>query len=892
MPRELGQASQTDLTGHFAGEPSEQVSALAAFLVRSSQLAAAPAGAHGGNEQHNRDTEAAGRKTEIPPSRSDTEIGPLPHGGNGRAHDTVFDTPLEPAAMEPEPLLDPEPMLSPEPLGVAPTGAPPMGQPTEALRPPTVAAPQPELMAPEPEALESIPDFASPEHDAPVPDEDEGSEPVTDKLPPRPSSQSALLPPPATAGDTGMLTMEAEPLPETDRLTLEELRADEDTHLQVGMDPSEKITSKVEPRTDGDPRARDPDAVVRDTVNFYNQTQSLHQRQAAEKPVPKVAGTVPLAPRPREFDDSPSRRFTPPPPLPTLNAELEMLPEVPALEDQDLLSPEAEAAPVLDASEEMAEAERKDTDRFMEDDRRPPDLPRPMGADSAAPAPAASVAPGQVQHLQAVAPEKVAAGKDTQKFFVADILRKKEEPAPAPAAASAGESTAELSVETQVGRAGESSTDTAFEVATERASTVREPRVPVAATAARPELPGPVDVQQDFDTGYFGRTGERIIPEYDGVPQEARGHEEAQTRASAETADGAAPERITEKVQKAAEHAEPAPAAREQRPAVPAAASSGRPALAASAGRMPATLRAASTPAAAARKATPRTDELSQRMAAEREETLRLLQSAEDLAARLRDASQQSRTDLLAISARRRAAPVAPLETPEPVQAVVADAAPTRILSARDYGGDDKPTTPVPSMPDGGARPVSQPTPRASARERVPTQAIGDIVNAIEAKLGGGGEPLSDLLQEASRRITRRIEAETGGNGHGHADEEHLAAEDIDVDALVAASASWRAVFGHESETPEPEPAEPAPAASARFAPSPLAQDLDRMWKELSTRNPTVVSAAEPARIAPRPEAAAGWTQEALWKTLSGISVVTFVLGGLFVWILYRVFSS
>jgi hypothetical protein len=81
------------------------------------------------------------------------------------------------------------------------------------------------------------------------------------------------------------------------------------------------------------------------------------------------------------------------------------------------------------------------------------------------------------------------------------------------------------------------------------------------------------------------------------------------------------------------------------------------------------------------------------------------------------------------------------------------------------------------------------------------------------------------------------------------------------------------------------------PAPPVVVARSPLADDLDRMWKELSTRKAAVVSSVEPARISRRLEAGTGWNQETLWATLGGIAMVTFVLGGLFVWIVYRLLA-
>jgi hypothetical protein len=63
------------------------------------------------------------------------------------------------------------------------------------------------------------------------------------------------------------------------------------------------------------------------------------------------------------------------------------------------------------------------------------------------------------------------------------------------------------------------------------------------------------------------------------------------------------------------------------------------------------------------------------------------------------------------------------------------------------------------------------------------------------------------------------------------------------------------------------------------------------MWKELSARKTTVVSKTEPVRITRELETGLGWTQEALWRTLVGIALVTFFLGGMFVWIVYLIFS-
>ena len=50
-----------------------------------------------------------------------------------------------------------------------------------------------------------------------------------------------------------------------------------------------------------------------------------------------------------------------------------------------------------------------------------------------------------------------------------------------------------------------------------------------------------------------------------------------------------------------------------------------------------------------------------------------------------------------------------------------------------------------------------------------------------------------------------------------------------------------------------------------------------------------VIPSADKARITTRePELDEGWTQEMLWPTLAGIAGVTFILGAVFVWVLFK----
>ncbi|MCC7510050.1 MAG: hypothetical protein IT464_11875 [Planctomycetes bacterium] len=886
MPRDLGKAKRDDLTGHFPGETAEHVSGFATFLEGSGQLQRADAGSfedgNGDNGRH---------------GSTDTEVAPYP-GGNGRrampAGDTVFDEqpfaemtpePMDTGFMEPEPLLSPEPVLSPEPLA-------PSQQPASLDAEPGDL--QSLDLSPVQE-LDSVPDLTSPELDTidSAEEEDETDyatakqrkslptvRPRTDELP------GGKRPYDHTQRDTGMLEMQAERLPEQDRLNVNDLRSDADSGndsseeetglvIREGRDTEdEKITSKVDPRIDLDPR--NPQSIVRDTVNFYNQTQSLNNArgpQASQRqPFPTISPNAVNSGQPLDLE--------------------------PALEPA-----------ALEAVDDIDEADRQDTDKFREEDRRPPRLPQPTGSEAAT-----RIVAGrgnEPPQLDAVAPERQAAGKDTQKFYVADILSKSE-----PAPAKSGDTSGELQPADSGPPPGKQlgTSDTAADYSTR--SRAERKRAERTDAGQRPEpLPEPERVHTDFKQRAEYASSERLVPEL-FTPDSAEPDPsffDSEIAASLDSDDLDAEDehtdreplpqtkdRITERVLKkpASEPAAPVIAASEENrernfypdepeisvadfddlavaePPPPRGGTTLRPSLPEHvSAQRPSDRRQPVAASASARKAPESgrriTDALARRVREERDETLRLIQQAEEVAARLRTASEQSRTNLEAVSV-RRAATTADTAFEEPAANVAAN-----VHDTDQFEAVPPPATVAPQAEAAGD--TQRPGTTRSGRKRVPTRAIGDLVDRIENKLGGTPASLEDIIREASQRLDG-VEPPVAG---------HAIASD--VDELVAASSALREAVEAEWEEDRmsgTHPAVPAAAVSSR-----LSGDLESIWEEVDSRGPTGEIEGHMAGLAASEEIDIGWTQEALWKTLVGISGVTFALGALFVYVLYTVFS-
>lgn len=885
MPRDLGKAKRSDLTGHFPGEQAEYGSAFARFLEGSGQLKPLEDGTYLDTPSGNgngRSTEVpgrngghtdSGRHPQADSGSTDTEIGRTPVPDNG-ASETLFDAPggffNDDEEMFPEPMQS----LSPDTAELEPVEFEPSA---DTLHPTN-----------EPEALESVPDLTSPELD-----QDEDEEDTTDIL-----DRSHGMPAPANSGDTGLLEAEdVGRIAEEDRISLDELSAEDDeTRNREDDDEEERITSKVDPRRDVDPRSADPNAVVRDTVNFYNQTQNFKE-QKGKGGFPTISPNVVNSTQPLEInrerhDTMPLQREPKGEPelvenepdlMPSAFADepMSMDPEpmgAQSLSPADALMPEEETdtlrpGPALDVDEgpalqpmsldaepmgleaegDLDEIDKRETDKFREEDRQPPKLPLPEGTDKVDKEQAARERAAD-EELKPIADEKVAGGKDTQRFYVADILAKK--PKPAEPAMHTGDTTSELQpAEQGLPEYASPSSETV-------ADATGEPTVDDRPTRIRTrddlnELPTPSQVDTDFRHRELATSSDRIIPEL-----ESESDEDGDDTVDEEAGVGLEPqEKITDKLA--------APPERDhttrRRPVVP------RPAVK----REP-------EPAGERSDRVQRiTDALSQRLKQEREETLRLIEEAEAVAIRLREASEASRADLIAISERRAATggngkthvPVAP---PEPVQVEAApqakDEFATEVFNEAKVSTRSETTLSVP----------------ASRRNpnRVPTRAIGELVDELKRASVGTPSTLSELLAQVSSRV------ETV--------DEPVEEEEEDLDMLVAASARLRETLEsgrpsydddddyYEAPRREPEP----PRAEAPT--STLSSDLDRLWKVLDSRRTAtvVLPPADKARITrdDRDDADVmeGWTQEMLWPTMAGIAVVTFILGALFVWVLSR----
>jgi hypothetical protein len=967
MPRDLGKAKRADLAGHFPGEQAEYGSSFASFLEGSGQLKPLEDGtyldtpAHGGNGNgRGNATEIPGLNTEAPERGTDTEVGPRNAVGNGQSDskgtetfDSQFgDSPFGTDEMMPEPAFA-SPFTEEALQPLEPTN----GE-TQDLEPvsfePSADTLEPSNGEQEPQSLDSVPDLTSPEHDLSTDDGDEQEEtdilddprrvhlqtvkPHTDELPGKRQEVEDLAP--ATSSDTGMLIAEAFSPPPTggwdevdfdddserqkitDKLSRDPPPASDDddltaVHPQQREADGEKITNKVEPRRDVDPRAADPNAVVRDTVNFYNQTQSLHEQKKSSGGFPTISPNVvnsrdPLGIHPEEDEtdrlppDAPDLLSEDQVDTDTLRPGPALAPETqfdfgpdeePSLSEPMSLSAEPslsiEPEPAeLSAEADLDEADKHETDKFKREDREPPELPLPEGTDKvdkeAVARERARHQGGEPAGLEPLADEKVAGGKDTQRFYVAEILAKKDH---------TGDTTAELMpAEDGPPQALSGASETSLGAPTD--SSRAAPARRKAKRHEPEELPRPAEVNTDFLEQVHVSHEDRIVPEIgadDGFDDDFDENEPDsddtvdEEAAALESSDS---ERITSKLKSPPVH-DGAPDPAEAASAVSnwvyppqAAADSGR--------RQPPSTRSSPAkpqPAAASARSSRRiTDGVSARLKQEREETLRLIEQAEAVAIKLREASENSRTDLVALSERRteiRQRAPQPADLHELPDAADSEP-PAQDSSAAETVFEERPEE-FKSQPPKSAR--SRPA------DRVPTRAIGEIVDELQRTAERAPASLSELLDEVSRRQQAAAEsASTNGD------------REDDLDMLVAASARLRETVESEWEEdrvsgrmPAVDNDEPEPAAATSRRPaaeSTLSADLDRLWDVLDSRrhsaahSTVVLAASDKSRIAPREdELLEGWTQEMLWPTLAGIAVATFALGALFVWMLLKAWA-
>lgn len=897
MPRELGKARSNDLVGNLPGESGDHVADLSAFLQGSGQMQSPEQGSYldAPSNGSGSDTEIGrGTDTEVAPAVS--HYGGNGFGGNGHGspEDTVFDTPLASFDNEmgfgdmqemtpdlsPGPLLTPEP-LTPQALTPQPAAAKPLAPQPLTPQPPQDLSPQ-LLSIDEPQSLESVPDLTSPELDEPLDEDHTELPPVRQKTNP-------------IGSDTGILEMVGKPVEEAERINFDDLappdseqRAEEETSLKEEGAESEKITSKVDPRRDIDPRTGEPHGVMRDTVNFYNQTQSLHQERqpspagSGQRGFPTISPNVVNSAAP--IDLRPELQQRAPVPEPSLLASDESDTLVPLNADPELAS--------LVADSDVDDADRRDTDRFMDDDRRPPQLPVPVGVGAAG----GPISAGAPRELNALSDERTAAGKDTQRFYVAEIMK--------PAALDPADSTDELQPADSTVPKAPPSGDTAPDYTSASEAATR-----IAYRKPEP-LPQPGSVKTDFLERPYSTAAERLVP----------GLEDDESQKPTDRLPERKPDRITEKVLQQAETAQAAmrPAASE-RPSRPQPQPVRQLSPAIRAPQPAAASRAQPSVGSGRQKRV--SDSMSRRLRAERDETLKLIEAAEAVARRLRLSSESARADLAVLSTRRSAVPEAEAEGSELAEAAAersagsetvsdaradtdtsvrkrargtSDARETTVAEASvDWYGDADPDTPDPVAPD----PLPGPAP-SRRRERVPTRAIGEILDEIESKLQTG-PALSDLLSEASARLDATPPPPAPETD-----------QDDDLDMWVAASGRLREIVesdwqaGREDAHRDDESVsrrEPAAAGTnggshngengSNGSSGRLSADMEKLWHELdSRREVTVLPRSGKPRIVPASHElpAHGWSQEAMWQTLVGIAAVTFVLGAFFVWLLHR----
>ncbi|MBP9891454.1 MAG: hypothetical protein KBG84_06060 [Planctomycetes bacterium] len=602
--REIGKAKKGDLNGHFAGEQHDAVAPLVRFLVSARQISEVEEGRALSNDG-----------TAVISARSqDTEAYPAVmqraqgngHSGNGHSGNNGHtEISLAPEGMEPQPDTDlfGDPVEQPPQIGsetaldLAPASA------SDTVHD-TVLAPNAEPES-QPLSLDATEPGMTLESPAPDTVFDMRLEPEA------PEAQSAPEKAPSSAEAKTRIMTPRDVKPRAQELAPEEVKIetgpisrlspqddllspdgeDETSAEKKGGEP-EKITTKVEPK----PAPAQPGQVVRDTVNFYNQTMALRDLlESNARPAPnatpiatqKLPGPndvpgAPLAthkiPPPPELTKAAQTRAKPPsaPTIMPLEAEAAPLApaepepvaqvvnqrgsaiqptlevaEAPSLDslepasmgDFETEEPDTDStatrevkalsseAPALSASDDHDEADRKDTDRFNLADLRPAELAQPEGTDKID----KSEFPQDAEEPVRVADEDTASHRDTQRFFVSDLVGVASfKPAPKPVP---------LSDESEDRDLTSSGSTTGMEASLDKTSSGTD------EVEAAPPLPAPATVKADFSKPPVN-AGTRIIPEY-GAPAPVSPAPAAPKRAGSgrlRASDSQSAEKITEKV--------------------------------------------------------------------------------------------------------------------------------------------------------------------------------------------------------------------------------------------------------------------------------------------------------------------------------------------------------
>ncbi|MHC4839512.1 MAG: hypothetical protein ACYTDT_00940 [Planctomycetota bacterium] len=823
MPKELGVARRDELMGTFPGEDVERASMLVRFLEGLGQLVP---------------PKAPGKDTEISARQNETETGLEPAGGNGQSSETLFDTPIS---------IDSDDLLAPEPLD-AEMAHEPMS--LDALVEPTSLDSVPDLTSPELDHLEEEEDFTD------MPD----LPPVSGSLPtvaPQPHEIS-----PSMNRDTGLLEMDGAPPAVDASLNPEDLGVDPEdveTSIKDEDDEAEKITSKVE----RDNRRDDPDSNVRDTVNFYNQTQRMpgNTGKPEDSGVHESAhGTMPLGGGELASFDEPD--LASPEPI-SLDA-----PEPFDAEEMELTAEPALMEPDLSADEPFAS------------DEMPSDQLATDTADS----------------------------EGSQKFRVADILARPHA-SDMEVPSSAGDTALEVPTETEVVAAAKSRAEPVplpnpdvvgdFAASTD----VLEPTD--ASERIVPEMAGPSDeTVHGSHSGGLGRITDRVdAPEADAdsalqistdtnkvsVEPEAVPSHSGLTRLITPTDSGVVdpvddePESTDSSDDTAPDYAEivsqtsPANVVSLQKRGHPDDTDHDT------------VDEEADNSSTRVRRIT---DALTNRLRAEKDETEALIAKAEKIARQLRDSSAASRTDLEAISFASGEEDDSQPETTLDDLLSAHEQKQTEDGVERQIPFDENAETlrhPVVSNEDDevDTREIPSRVASFSRRDRVPTSAISSLLDRIEGKLGGAADDFEDMGDDATRRHSVSTVRDS------RISDEHAR---VDINELVSASGRMREVLGESDEDSEftsrrPATAPVAAPTSARESGTPLGKNLDSLWSEVSSRQTGVLQKESGRQVKVRNDAGIGWTQEALWLTLGLITVAAAAASSFFVILVFKIFT-
>lgn len=855
MPKELGVARRDELMGTFPGEDVERASMLVRFLEGVGQLLP---------------PEAEGKDTEITFKQERTETGLTQSDGNDQSSDTFFEQPVPVIETMGEDLLAPEQVKVDEALPLALDASP------------------------EPVLLDAAPDLISPELDNL--DEDEDFTDSTD-MPSLSGSLPTVAPEPheislSTDRDTGLLEMDGRP-PELDTtLNLADLGIDPEEDEETNIKDVEEEAEKISP----DERRENSDANVRDTVNFYNQTKRMPGTRHITPAEVSAAGTAPLrAPARQEeavteldWPQEPEAVSIEPVSLDELSMDsLTENPEFSEMSAELIDEDSSEVTPVVPMF--AINDERKDTHKFLvpEVHSKSKDLASDDTADDTA-IDAADDTVTEIPSTSHKSPKPEDIRPLPSPVSVGDFLSSDEEIQP--------EEDASERITPELGRRND-----AQELA--NGPDVRSGESTIDELLQDENTASSLKISTDTN---------KVTVEPGAVPS----HSAAASIVSRQPEEDAA-KTLGDETSSAQ--------------ALPAQGITAREASADDTDSDSGLSDDTSQDARLSSRVRRITDALTRRLRMEKDETEALIEAAEKVAQRLRDTSTESRIDLETVGLPTKQQP-----DEDPSEAITTrnraisenrndgrlgellskDTEPTdrdekdelrRMAAALDRRTErikessrkktEHQTGRLQEQFDAAAETLRHPALRADPpepqdivkKERIPTSAIGDLLDRIEDKLGGGAASIEELIEE-SRKETASISA----IGDPYAE--------MDIDELVAASGRFRGLIDEQLSAEDhhtakvtvqkhSESEDSLSARTAKISGTPLAKNLDNLWSEVSSRQTGVLQKDKGGRIRQRDEIGIGWTQEALWLTMGAVTVAAAAVASVIMFVVFQLFS-